>query len=130
MTKPKSESSPSALIVYGLDADGRLRAAGFNAAQADLAKKAAESLELKVLRIETADQIELARELPASQILASGKGLVPSVRKDLYDKLVVAVALAEKGDASPESPPRTVGGMSAVAQTASEMPKPKRPPTS
>jgi hypothetical protein len=130
MTKPKSETSPPVLILYGLDANEQPRAAGFDAAQADLAIKAAESLKLNVLRIETPDQIELARELPAGQILASGKGLVSSVRQDLYDKLVAAVVVAKKADAPPERPPRTVGGMSAVAQTASEAPKPKQPPTS
>ena len=127
MTKPKSEASPPVLILYGLDANQQPRAAGFDAAQAGLAIKAAESLKLNVLRIETPAQIELARELPAGQILASGKGLVSSIRRDLYDKLV---AVAKKGEQSPESPPRPVGGMSAVAQTASEGPKPKQPPTS
>jgi hypothetical protein len=78
MTKPKSETSPPVLILYGLDANEQPRAAGFDAAQADLAIKAAESLKLNVLRIETPDQIELARELPAGQILASGKRLVSS----------------------------------------------------
>jgi hypothetical protein len=65
MTKPKSATSPPILILYGLDTDGRPRAAVFNATQADLATKAAESLELQVLRIETAEQIELARQVPS-----------------------------------------------------------------
>jgi hypothetical protein len=63
----------------------------FNAAQADLAKKAAESLELQVLRIETAEQIELARQLPSGEILAPGRGTVPVVRKELFDKLLALV---------------------------------------
>jgi hypothetical protein len=56
MTKPKSETSLPVLILYGLDANGQPRAAGFDAAQAGLAIKAAESLKLNVLRIETPDQ--------------------------------------------------------------------------
>ena len=91
MTKPKSATSPLILILYGLDTDGRPRAAVFNAAQADLAKKAAESLELQVLRIETAEQIELARQVPSGEILAPGRGTVPVVRKELFDKLLALV---------------------------------------
>ena len=73
MTKPKSATSPPILILYGLDTDGRPRAAVFNAAQADLAKKVAESLELQVLRIETAEQIELARQVPSGENGAQGR---------------------------------------------------------
>ena len=45
MTKSKSETGRPLLIIYGLNAEARPRAAGFTAAQADLAKKAAQSLE-------------------------------------------------------------------------------------
>jgi hypothetical protein len=38
MTKPKSATSSPVLILYSLDTDGRLPAAGFNATQTDLAK--------------------------------------------------------------------------------------------
>ena len=79
MTKP----SRPVLILYGLNTAGRPRAAGFNAAQADLAKKAAESLELQVLRIETADQIELTRQLPPGLIPAPGQGIAPLVCNQL-----------------------------------------------
>ena len=83
MTKPKPETSPPALILYGHDTAGRRCAAGFNAAQADLAKKAAESLELQILRIETSTQIELAKELPSGQIFALRRGVLPLVRNEL-----------------------------------------------
>ena len=105
MTKPKSATSPLDLILYGLDAEGRPRAAGFNAAQADLAKKAAVSLELQVVRIETADQIELAEQLPSSQILAPGRDAVPVVRKDLFDKLLAFLPAPDSGAANEAASP-------------------------
>jgi hypothetical protein len=56
-----------------------------------LAKKAAESLELQVLRIETAEQIELARQLPSGDILVPGRGNMLVVRQELFDKLLALV---------------------------------------
>ena len=97
MPKPKSATSPPDLILYGLDANGRPRATGFAAAQADLAKKAAVSRAPQVLKIETADQIELARQLPIGQILAPGRGIVPVMRKELFDKLLALLPAPDSG---------------------------------
>ena len=135
MTKPKSATSTPDLILYGLDANGRPRATGFAAAQADLAKKVAESLELQVLRIETADQIELARQLPIGQILAPGRGIVPVVRKELFDKLLALLPAPDSGpsketvsrmEVHAATPATTTGN----SECASPTPKPKRSPTS
>jgi hypothetical protein len=134
MTKPKSSISPPVLILYGLDADGRPRAAGFNAAQADLAKKAAESLELQVLRIETAEQIELARQLPSGEILAPGRGNVPVVRKELFDKLLALLPAPDSGPSQEAASAVEVDAATSVTTTdnsepASNQPQPKQPPT-
>ena len=133
MTKPKS-ASPPIVILYGLDADGRPRAAGFNAGQADLAKKAAESLELRVLRIETADQIELARQVPSGEILAPGRGHVPVVRKELFDKLLALAPAPDSGPSREAVSAAEVDAATAVSTTdnsepASTAPPPKQPPT-
>jgi hypothetical protein len=126
MTKPTPPTNPPALVLYGLDANGKPCAASFSVDQADLPTKAADSLKLKVAMVETPDLVDLARELAPGQILTPGKGIVPPVRKELFDKLVAVVAVGRKVEAPSESPARPIGGMSAVAQAASEATKPKR----
>ena len=134
MTKPKSATSPPVLILYGLDTDGRPRAAVFNAAQADLATKAAESLELQVLRIETAEQIDLARQVPSGEILAPGRGNVPVVRKELFDKLLALVPAPGSGPSQEAASAAEVDAVPSATTTdnsepASKAPPPKQPPT-
>ena len=130
MTKPKPPTNSPAFILYGLDANGQPRAASFSADQADLVTKAAESLKLKVVRIETPEQIELARELPPGQILAPGKGVVPTVRKELFDKLAGLRSPSPKRRRRPRRARHVLSvGCPPWRQTASEAPKPKRPPT-
>ena len=128
MTKAKSATSPPVLILYGLDADGRPRAAGFNAAQADLAQKAAESLELQVLRIETADQIELARQLPSGEILAPGRGNVPVVRKELFDKLLALLPAPDGGPSKEAVSLMEVHAATSATATDNSGPAGKAPP--
>ena len=134
MTKPKSATSPPILILYGLDTDGRPRAAVFNAAQADLATKAAESLELQVLRIETAEQVALAREVPSGEILAPGRGNVPVVRKELFDKLLALVPAPDSRPSQEAASAAEVDSVPSATTTdnsgpASTAPPPKQPPT-
>ncbi|MGA3342866.1 MAG: hypothetical protein ABSD11_20315 [Methylocella sp.] len=134
MTKPKSATSPPVLVLYGLDADGRPRAAAFNAVQADLAKKAAESLELQVLRIQTAEQLELARQVPSGEILAPGRGNVPVVRKELFDKLLALVPTPDSGPSQEAASAAEVDAVPSATTTdnsgpASKAPPPRQPPT-
>ena len=133
MTKPKSATSPPVLILYGLDTDGRPRAAGFNAAQADLAKKAAESLELQVLRIETAEQIELARQVPSGEI----SGARPRERARGSQGAVRQAAGLGPPDSGPSQAAASAAEVDAVPSAtttdnsgpASKAPPPKQPPT-
>ena len=127
MTKPKSATSPPILILYGLDTDGRPRAAVFNAAQADLATKAAESLELQVLRIETAEQIDLARQVPSGEILAPGRGNVPVVRKELFDKLLALVPAPGSGPSQEAASAAEVDAATSVTATDNSEPASKEP---
>ena len=127
MTKPKSATSPPVLILYGLDTDGRPRAAVFNAAQADLATKAAESLELQVLRIETVEQIELARQLPSGEILAPGRGNVPVVRKELFDKLLALVPTPDSGPSQAAASAAEVDAVPSATTTDNSGPASKAP---
>jgi len=96
MTKTKPPTSTPVVILFGLDDTNRPHAASFFAAHAALAEKAAQSLKLKVLKIETAEQAALAAQLPAGKVLATGQGSVPLVRKDLYNKLLALLPAAMK----------------------------------
>jgi hypothetical protein len=56
MTNAKSHPAASAIVLFGLDGQGRPLAATFAADQTALALKAATSLKLQTLKIETANQ--------------------------------------------------------------------------
>jgi len=127
MTKPKSATSSPVLILYSLDTDGRLPAAGFNATQTDLAKKAAESLELQVLRIETAEQIELVRQLPSGEILAPSRGNMPVVRKELFDKLLALMPTPVSGPSKAAASAAEVDAATSVTTTDNSEPASKEP---
>jgi hypothetical protein len=61
MTDAKSHPAASAIVLFGLDGQGRPLAASFAADQTALALKAATSLKLQTLKIETAEQADLAQ---------------------------------------------------------------------
>ena len=75
----------SAVIVFGLDKDGRPIAAAFPNAQAGLATKAAELMKLRSLNVAGPELTELAALLPRGRIYASGHGFVPAVQARLYE---------------------------------------------
>src|SRR5256885_14529250 len=80
--------SPTLHVLFGLDGQGRPLAATFVADHAALALKAATSLKLQTLRVETAEQTDLAKQLPVGSVLAAGRATVPVVSKALFDKLL------------------------------------------
>jgi hypothetical protein len=77
-----------AIIVFGLDATGKPKAATFPAHQVDLAIKAAGLMQLRVLKIDSPELAEFATQLPVGKIYASGHGFVPLVRSADYDQLL------------------------------------------
>jgi hypothetical protein len=81
---------PLPIVVFGIDADGHPKAARFLEKQASIAAKAAEQLRLRVLTVTGPALTEVAARLPAGRIHANGRGLVPSIRRDLYAKLIAA----------------------------------------
>jgi hypothetical protein len=87
------------IVLYGLDANSKPRAARFPERLCDLAIKAAQQLKLNVLKITSDEFAQVAGRLPAGRINSTGKGLVPSVNQALYDQVV---ALAG-GAAAPSS---------------------------
>ena len=89
------------LIVLGRDEAGKPQAARFPANQADLVAKAAKAMNLVVGKADGAALAELAKKLPSGRLYATGRGFVPPVRQNLYDKLVEQLKLA--GQPVPEA---------------------------
>ena len=92
MTKQPNDTAPD-LIVLGLH-EGQPRAARFPATQADLVAKAAKAMNLTVCKAEGPGLVDLTKKLQEGRLYATGRGLVPSIRRNLYDRLVEQFRLA------------------------------------
>jgi hypothetical protein len=88
VTRKAKASAP--LVLYGLDAASKPRAAYFAAPDVELALKAAGLMGLKVLQVLRPEQRQIAAKLPAGRIYSNGRGLVPAIRESLYGKLAEA----------------------------------------
>lgn len=94
----------SAHVVLGLDKDGKPRAALIHPADLQAATKAAMSLGFKIGRADTPHALQMAKRLPDAKIFATGHGLVPLVRKDIYEWLSKGLTLLEpKAEAPAEA---------------------------
>jgi len=99
MTQRAKQDQPNSncavpIVLFGLDDNGKPKAARFVDKHADLATKAAAQLRLHVLAITDPKVAEIATRLPAGRIHANGRGLVPYIRRDLYAKLIAVVGPA------------------------------------
>ena len=95
----------TAYVVFGQDKEGTPRAATIPPADLEVATKAAGSMGLKVGRADTPEALSLAMPLPLVRIFATGKGLVPLVKKELYERLSKAVATIEPRTTAAEANP-------------------------
>ena len=116
MTKTKSKTPAKAaaasptpvILVFGVDENGKPRAARFQGANPDLVAKAAQVMDLKLCEATSPELSELAQKLPAGRLYAAGKGFVPYVKTDLYAKLVTATG-GELTNRTGEQPPAAPG---------------------
>ena len=93
------------IVLFGVDGQGKPKAARFLDKHADLATKAAGQLKLQVLKVQGPETSDLAAKLPQGRIHANGRGFIPFIRRDLYNKLLAAASAATGGgDAAPSSP--------------------------
>ena len=97
--KNQSTSSDLApkLIVYGLLKRQR-KAAWFAGKHAALAAQAARQLQLNVAAISSGRAGDLLKRLPQGRIHANGRNFLPSVRKDVYDRVVAFAGAAAGSD--------------------------------
>jgi hypothetical protein len=98
MTKPMPTDrvavEQSDVVLFGFDETGKPRAARFNGEHTDLAARAAGLMNLTICYVNSSELAMIAQQLPVGRIHANGRGLVPNVRRDLYDQLIAASAAA------------------------------------
>jgi hypothetical protein len=97
-TSPKANAGAAAasavpLIVIGYDEDQKPRGAQFTASNANLVKKAAELMDLRVYEASNEELAALTKKLPIGRLYSNGKGFVPNVKQSLYSQVVVALAV-------------------------------------
>jgi hypothetical protein len=102
--KPQAKS----YVLFGTDEYTKPRAAKFSAVDPGLLAKAAEALRLRAVEVKTADEelVEVAARLPAGRLHASGHGLVPYIKGELYSELLAAVMGELTPKQSPEPGPK------------------------
>lgn len=94
-----AEGDRPAVVVFGRDHRGKPHASRFEAADAELAEKAAGLMGMRVLRIASDQHEALAVRLPPGRVFASGRGFMPFVKAELFAQLD-----AEPGAFAPERP--------------------------
>jgi hypothetical protein len=130
--KPKQAQQPTPeagepIVLFGLDQHGKPQAARFPQAQASLATKAAAQLKLQVLPISNATLADLAARLPMGRVHATGRGIVPFVRRDLYDKLLAASGTTAPAQPAAPASPTNETAAQPVAQATTSKAEAKRP---
>jgi len=127
MTKPmptdRVTAEQSDVVLFGLDETGKPRAARFSGEHTDLAAKAAGLMNLTICDVNSPELAAIAQQLPVGRIHANGRGLVPNVRRDLYDKLMEASGAATKSDSENQ-------GIGKPADNPTETSAPNSDPTS
>src|SRR6202023_1362986 len=111
--KPAKPAKPAAktYILFGTDEYAKPRAARFSTTDPEPLAKASESLHLRMVEVVGEDLAEIAPRLPAGRLHASGRGLVPYIKGDLYFDLLVATLANQlpkpHPDPAPQDLPRT-----------------------
>src|SRR3954462_6644663 len=75
------------LVVFGRDEAGKPHASWFDAQSADLAAKAADLMNMRVLKVETEEHKAVASQRAPGRVFASGRAFTPFARANLYSKL-------------------------------------------
>ena len=89
--KPKTKIAKpkltKALVLFGLDEDGKPRAARFMEESEELVARAAQALGLRLGIATEAKHFDVVQTLPIGRIHATGKAAVPNIAQGVYDKL-------------------------------------------
>ena len=116
---PKTAAKLSKVIVlFGLDEEGKPRAARFPDDDPALISKAAQALGLRVGIATKTQHFEVVQKLPIGRLYATGKGFVPNIRPELYDQLntLVGGEIGAVSTALPKSADELASGHLVLAQ--------------
>ena len=68
-----------------------------------MAEKAAETLALRLYKIDGPEGAEAAKALSRGRVYANGRGFVPFVRRDVYERLLVVAGTGEPAPGLPRT---------------------------
>jgi hypothetical protein len=101
-------SDEKLLVVLGLDSEKKPHAARFSLVDEAAVRKAAGVKGLKIGVAKTKEATEIAAKLIEGKIFDSGRGLVPFVSRETYDKLLAVLEIKE--DVPSPSPAAATSG--------------------
>lgn len=112
------------VIVFGLDNNDRPHASWFGDDDMVLARKAAEMMGMAAVDVTSDGLRQLAAQLPAGRVFASGRAFVPFVKGGLYSELVAQLPAGAGVEAGPaaEGAKATEGARAAKAAGAHTTP--------
>jgi len=93
-----SDSSNTQLFVYGLDEAGKPKGARFPATEMDTVLPVVTTLKLEFCQPCSDEVASLGMKLPVGRIYARGKAFIPNIKRDLYDKLLAALASCKEAE--------------------------------
>lgn len=105
-TAKPAKPAAKTYILFGTDEYAKPRAARFSKGDPELLAKAVESMHLRLVEVTDEDLAEIAPKLPAGRLHASGQGLVPYIKPDLYFDLTAATMVDDDSPAIPDPPPQ------------------------
>ena len=116
-SKSGNSTAPSngQLFVYGLDEAGKPKGARFPAVEAERVLPVAAAMNLRCSQAGSDETTSPGMKLPVGRIYARGKAFIPNIKRELYEKLLAAVAPAS--DESGHS--QAVGAAASVAASKS-----------
>lgn len=103
-SKETGETITNDVIVYGLDPNGKPKAARFRGDVRDQVVKAAASLKYQVMEPSTPDQVEISRKLPFGRIAARGPAFIPYIKRDIFDRIVFLSGAKASSASTPKVP--------------------------
>lgn len=86
-TKTPASKFTRAVVLFGMDENGKPRAARFIDDNETLIARLAQALGLRMGIATGPKHADTLDEIPVGRVYASGKGSVPNISQDLYDKL-------------------------------------------